>query len=157
MNCKSVKELLFTDHLDGRLVGQEKERLIEHLKKCAECRRLEQEIREKAVLPFSDPVKHEVPETVWRNIKERIIAGQDKRLSLLDLLREKLRVFSFPRPAFSFASTMIVLLVAFGLMSKSSVEKDQSRDYFAQQMSFYAQLDQEQDYQSDNPFEEYIF
>ena len=157
MNCKSLRELLLTDHLDGRLVGKEKEQLKEHLGKCPECRRLEREIREKAVLPFSNPAKHEVPETIWLNIKERIAAQQEQGLSLLLLLREKLRVFSLPRPAFSFASTMIVFLVIFGLMAKYRVEKNQFRDYFAQQMSFYSQLDQEQGDEMDNPAEEYIF
>jgi anti-sigma factor RsiW len=157
MDCKSVKVLLLTDYLDKRLIEKEKEHLKDHLKNCPECRRLEQEIRERAVLPLSNPVKHEVPETIWYNIKERIISSQAQRSSLLDLLREKLRVFYLPGPAFSFASTMIVFLLIIGLMTKYRVEKIQFQDYFSQQMSFYSQLNQEPGSEMDNPIEEYIF
>ena len=140
MNCKKVRELLLTDYLDKQTGLELRTEVEEHLKICPECRRLEDEIRRAIVLPFKDAKGPQAPHYLWLNIKERIAERESSKRSLLDWLREKLQVFSFPAPALTFASTMVILLAVFGLIAKQNMDKNQISDYFSQQISFYSVL-----------------
>ena len=140
MNCKKMRELLLTDYLDKQTEPELSTKVEEHLRICPECRRLEAEIRRAIVVPFKDAKGPQAPQYLWRNIKERIAQRESSRRSLLDRLREKLQVFSFPAPALTFASTMVILLAVFGLIAKQNIDKNQISDYFSQQISFYSVL-----------------
>ena len=140
MNCKQIRELLLTDYLDKQAGLKLRTEVEEHQKICPECRRLEEEIRRAIVLPFKDAKGPQVPHYLWLNIKERIAQRQNSKISLLDRLREKLQVFSLPAPALTFASTMVIKLAVFGIITKHNIDKNQISDYFSQQMSFYGML-----------------
>jgi len=140
MNCKKVRELLLTDYLDQQAGLELKTEVEGHLRTCLECRRLEEEIRMAIVLPLKDAKGPQVPEFLWLNIKERIAQRESSKRSLWDWLREKLQVFSLPKPALAFASTMVILLSVIGLIAKQNMDKNQISDYFSQQMSFYSVL-----------------
>jgi anti-sigma factor RsiW len=162
MECKRTKELLLSDYRDGRLDESSSSELKAHLDKCFDCRSFEAAIREAAVLPFKDLQRHEVPEAVWRNIKERIADRGDRPLSLLEVIKGRLKVLASPKPALVFASTMVIFLVMFGAIAKYRVERGRFQDYFAQQMDFYSMLDHGQENDIDiartgNSMEEYIF
>jgi len=140
MNCKRTKELLLTDYLDKQAGLELRTEVEGHLKICPECRRLEEEIRKAIVLPFKDAKGPQAPEFLWLNIKERIAQRESSKRSLLDWLRERLQVFSFPAPALTFASTTVILLAVFGLIAKQNMDKNQIGDYFSQQINFYSVL-----------------
>jgi len=140
MNCKKIRELLLTDYLDKQTELELRTEVEGHLKICLECRRLEEEIRRATVLPFKNAKGPQAPQYLWLNIKERIAERESRKRSLLDRLREKLQVFSLPAPALTFASTMVILLAVFGLITKHNIDKNQISDYFAQQISFYSVL-----------------
>lgn len=140
MNCKKIRELLLTDYLDKQTGLELKTEVEGHQKICPECRRLEEEIRRAIVLPFKDAKGPQVPQSLWLNIKERIAERESSKRSLLDRLREKLQVFSLPAPALTFASTTVILLAVFGLITKQNIDKNQISDYFSQQISFYSVL-----------------
>ncbi len=140
MDCKEIKKLLLTDYLDKQSDVKVRIQVQKHLGACVECRRLEEEIRLAAVLPFKNSAKPEAQESVWLNIKERIFERKSRQASLLDVIKEKLRVFSLPRPAFALASAMVIFLVIFGVITKYSADKNQIREYFAQQIDFYTML-----------------
>ena len=140
MNCKKIRELLLTDYLDQQTELKLRTEAEGHLNICPECRRLEEEIRRAIVLPFKDAKGPQVPQSVWLNIRERIAQRESSKGSLWDWLREKLRVFSLPAPALTFASTTVILLAIFGLLAKQNMDKNQISDYFSQQISFYSVL-----------------
>ena len=140
MNCKKIRELLLTDYLDKQVGLALRTEVEEHLKICLECRRLEEEIHRVTVLPFKNAEGPQAPEFLWLNIKERISERESGKRGLLDWLREKLRVFSLPTPALTFASSMVIMLAVFGLITKHNMDKNQISDYFSQQISFYSVL-----------------
>jgi predicted anti-sigma-YlaC factor YlaD len=162
MNCKKIRELLLTDYLDKNPDENTMAGVRAHLEKCPECRLFESEIRESSVAPFKNLPRHTCPESVWLNIKEKIAERQGQQVSLLELIREKLKALSQPRPVLVFSSTMIILFIMLGVITKYSMGKNQVREYFAQQADFYSVLNQgvENDNNGgrlDNPMEEYIF
>lgn len=140
MNCKKIRELLLTDHLDKESEERIRASVQKHLSKCAECRNFQEEIQLAAVEPFKSCSSPGVPEAVWLNIKERITERESRKISLLDAIKERLKVFSLPKPAFALASTMIILLIMAGVITKYSADKSSVRDYFAQQIGFYSVL-----------------
>jgi len=140
MNCERIRKLLLTDYLDKEAGAKVKLQVEEHLRACVECRRFEQEVRQDAVLPFKNAVKPQAPDAVWANIRERISRRQSRRVSLLDLIAEKLKVFTLPKPAIVFASAVAVFLIVSGAIWKYKEDKNQVRDYFAEQIDFYAML-----------------
>ena len=140
MNCKKIRELLLTDYLDKQTELELRTEVEEHLNICPECRRLEEEIRRAVVLPFKDAKGPQAPQYLWLNIKKRIAQRESSKRGLLDWLREKIRVFSLPAPALTFASTMVILLAVVGLVAKQNMDKNQISDYFSQQISFYSVL-----------------
>lgn len=140
MECKKIRDLLITDYLDGQAGAELKRQIQEHLKICPDCRKFEEEIRAAAVLPFKDATRPQVPQSIWSDIAEKIAERQSQKRSLLDLLREKLEVFTLPAPALAFACTTVILLAVFGLIAKHNMDKNQINDYFSQKISFYSAL-----------------
>ncbi|MDD2689936.1 MAG: zf-HC2 domain-containing protein [Candidatus Omnitrophica bacterium] len=164
MDCSKIKELLLTDYLDKQADVRLRIQVQKHLGACAECRRFEEEVRMAAVSPFKNAAKPEAPESVWINIKDNIARSESRKLSLLDVITGKLKVFSLPRPAFALASTTLVFLIIFAAITKHSADKNQIREYFAQQIDFYAMLSNGEDngYQNHTPapgvyIEKYLF
>lgn len=164
MDCKKVRELLLTDYLDKQADVKLRIQVQKHLGACAECRRFEEEIRMAVVSPFKNAAKPEAPESVWTNIKDGITRRESHGLSLLDAIMEKLKVFSLPRPAFALASATVILLIISGAITKHNADKNQVREYFAQQIGFYDILSNGEDngYQNNTPdpgayLEKYIF
>ncbi len=73
MNCDRLRELLF-DHLDGLLGADEAEGARAHLVSCADCRRLQEEVRRNfgAMDAWED---EGLPEGSWDRLRARLAAG----------------------------------------------------------------------------------
>jgi anti-sigma factor RsiW len=133
MKCKEIKEILFTDYLDGQLDSAAMEQVRKHLAGCPGCRELEEEIRLKAAAPFKDIQKEKVPDSVWYGIREELLERGKPRESFFR--------FTLPKPALAFATATIAVLIVFAAVIKYNLERSQMRDYFTEQMDFYSSLD----------------
>ena len=140
MNCKKIRELLLTDYLDKEADITLKYQVQKHLENCRVCRRFEEKAR-LAIAPFKSAPPSELPESVWYSIKGKIAQSHMPRESVFDFLREKLKIFYAPKPAFALASAMLIILAMATAVAKYTSDKNQVRDYFAQQIGFYAMLD----------------
>jgi len=78
MNCNHVRDLILTDYLDDRLSGTVLNEVKDHLSKCLACREFERVARQAALEPFEGLSMAPVPEEVWQNVRERVMA-QDRR------------------------------------------------------------------------------
>jgi len=141
MNCKKIRDLLLTDYLDAQADLKLKTQVQIHLQVCEACRRFEQEVRLSISGPFKKFAAPKPPQLIWLNIKEKIIERQARKVSLLDLIRERLKVFYLPIPAFSFVAAAVIFLVMLTVFAKYRTDKNHVRDYFAQQIDFYYALD----------------
>lgn len=97
--------------MDGEINREDQLHIREHLAQCPECRRLEEELRTHRAL-FENAKQREVPDRVWQNIRDGIIAerlNQEGSVSRGILERLKESILS-PRPVFAFTSVFAVIL-----------------------------------------------
>lgn len=140
MECEKIRELLLTDYLDKEADITVRTRVQKHLEACSACKRFEEEVRRTAVEPFRNAVKPQVPVSIWYAVREAIGQRQSRAPGMLDAIKERLKVFYAPGPALAFASTAAVALIVFGLITNYTMDRNRLKDYFAQQMAFYATL-----------------
>lgn len=119
MKCDKIQELLKTNYLDGRLNSRQKEDIKQHLEICPQCHKLEKELQSQRAL-FKNIGKQEVPERVWHNIRETILAENlNPELVVTNGIFQRLRELIFiPRPVFALASAfaaVIFILVFTGI------------------------------------------
>ncbi|MCX5703208.1 MAG: anti-sigma factor [Candidatus Omnitrophica bacterium] len=112
MQCKKIQELLKADYLDGEVSPQEGQFIKGHLTQCPECRRLEKELQVQRML-FQGTKRKQVPERVWQNIRDAIVAERLKQEEGLSRgILERLRDLIFtPRPVFVLASSLSVVIL----------------------------------------------
>ena len=112
MQCKKIQELLKTDYLDGEVNPQEEQFIKEHLKQCPGCSRLEKELQAQRML-FQGAARKQVPERVWHNIRDAIVAQRlNLRKSLSPGILERLKGLIFTRrPVFALATSFSVLIL----------------------------------------------
>lgn len=137
MNCKKIQELLLTDYLDKEADVKIRVAIQRHLGECSACKDFEERLRLSAVSPFKNSVTPKVPPEIWLNIKDQILERQSSKLSLVDVIRERLKIFSLPRPALAYASAIAISLIIIGVFVKYNADRSQIRDYFSQQVEFY--------------------
>ncbi len=113
MNCEKIKELILTDYIDNEMDGEEKIRLDIHFADCHVCKEFFEAVKNTVVKPFANANKIEPPEFIWHRLKEAIIVRQQKKLSFVDSLLEKLKsVFYIPKPALAMSTIMALALIA---------------------------------------------
>ncbi len=137
MRCPKIQDLLKADYLDGEATGREQQHIVEHLKMCPQCRRLEKELQGQRLL-FQKANQYKPPEHVWQNIREAIVTeaiNQESRVSrgMLQRLRESMFA---PRPVFALASaiTAIIFVVIFStaiIQKKQQLNLENSGEIFA--------------------------
>jgi len=132
MNCKEIKEILFTDYLDMQLDSQIMEQVRKHLDGCPGCRKLEEELRLQAVAPFKNAGNERVPDSVWFGIREQLLER--------DKPQERFSKFFLPRPALAFATVSIAIILVVAAVTRYNLEKGQMREYFTEQLDFYSSL-----------------
>lgn len=110
MQCKKVQELLKADYLDGEVSLEQKRDIMEHLARCPECHRLEEELKAQRML-FQE-TRQEVPERVWHNIRDAIVAeGLNQEANLREGFFARLKKYLFaPQPVFVLARTLTVII-----------------------------------------------
>lgn len=112
MNCKKIKELILTDYIDNQMSDEDKIRLDIHFAHCHGCKEFFETVKRTLVEPFANAKKIEPPEFIWHRVKEAIIAKQQKKLSFVAGILEKLKfVFSIPKPALALSSGMVLFLI----------------------------------------------
>jgi anti-sigma factor RsiW len=113
MQCRKIQELLKADYLDGELKPQAEREILEHLRRCPECQKLEKELRAQGKL-FQEAKQQQVPEYLWQNIRDAIYAqrlNQEEGVSRRIL--ERLRDLLFGRrPVLVLASALSMIILA---------------------------------------------
>ncbi|MFH1441518.1 MAG: anti-sigma factor [Candidatus Omnitrophota bacterium] len=111
MRCDKIQELLKTNYLDGRLNPRQKEDIKQHLEICPRCRKLEQELQAQRVL-FKNIGQQEVPERVWHNIRETILAENlnPEPFATVGIFQRLKELIFTPRPVFALASAFAVII-----------------------------------------------
>lgn len=113
MKCRKIQEILKSDYLDGELSSRDQEAIKAHLAQCAQCRKVEEGLQSQRSL-FQGAVRQPVPERVWQNIRESIVAERlaKERRSVLGMMGDY--IFA-PRPALVLASglTMLIFVMFF--------------------------------------------
>jgi anti-sigma factor RsiW len=126
MRCRKIQELLKTDYLDAEVSRKEEQDIKEHLLRCPQCRRLEEELQSQRAL-FQKAKQQKVPERVWHNIRDAIITqdlNQENRLS--EGMFERLRNYLFaPKPVFVLATTFAVAIF-FAFLAGVFIQKKQT-------------------------------
>ena len=79
MNCKKAQDLILTDYLDGEMGEKEKARIEEHLASCQKCRELSIAARRVGNELFIGADRANVPEYLWRRVRETILDDNRKR------------------------------------------------------------------------------
>jgi predicted anti-sigma-YlaC factor YlaD len=139
MTCEKIRELLLTDYVDGRVTEEINAYVQKHLQECEACRRFEEKIQLVSLRRFKD-TREAIPDSIWSSIKEKIGKREAEKLSLLEQIKERLKVFLTPRPAFALAATMVIFLVAFGAVTKYKMDRSRVAEYFSQQSDFLGVL-----------------
>ena len=128
MNCKKAQDLILTDYLDGEMRGKEKERIEEHLEGCRECREFSVAAGKVGNGLFLGAERAEVPEYLWRRVRETIFAEELKRRTFASVIFEKLKAILYiPRPILAIA-TVVVLLLAIGTVTTIKINNQATRD-----------------------------
>lgn len=112
MNCERIQDLILTDYLDDQMDKSQKKYLEEHLSSCPQCMEFARIAKKAAFEPFVNAEKLSPPGSVWSNIQGSILAEQQGRTNFLVNLLDRFGWGSpIPRPAFAFASVMIMVLL----------------------------------------------
>jgi anti-sigma factor RsiW len=138
MKCDKVKELLLTDYIDGELDPETLEEVTNHLKECASCRELEQELRGGVVEPLRESGIEQPSEAVWLNIKGRI--EEETENPLVEALRKARETLTFRRPALAIVSAVALLLIVSAPIAKYYYDRNAAETYLEEQISFFDAL-----------------
>ena len=132
--CKTFKDWILTDHIDGELRKAEHDRLEFHLRECPECREFSEEVQRTLVAPLRGMVREKAPEKIWLSLREQLESEkvvEDSGASFTDFLRGLL-VFPRMAPIWATVAMFIVVgsLVFHDLQSKGIQAREQS-EYLA--------------------------
>ena len=140
MKCKKIKELITSDYIDGELKGVLKEKVEEHLGKCASCRAYEEVLRKNVALPLRRAEELTPPEEVWSNIKERI--ESEERVNVFLEWGDRIRdALSLRRPVFAAAVAMTLILIAAVFTSVNLSGRNRLNNYLEDQVDYLLSID----------------
>lgn len=129
MNCKKVRDLIFTDYLDETISLKFKKDVDNHLFVCRECRSLLEKVKLSQDLVLKSLPQQDVPLEVWDNLQNKIIQKQIERKKRVFLGLSE-RVFI---PALVTVIIIFVLLVKFDPVN-NQVNSD---NYFGAVLGYY--------------------
>lgn len=138
MNCKSARDVILTDYIDGNLNARALGELKEHLKACPSCRGFIEEVEKSAAL-FKNPVRKDPSPEVWRSIRAEIIRKEHKT-GFIQEVSERIRyILPNLRPAIVALSAAVILLVAAAAVRFAAIgnyaETIQARDDIIEMVS----------------------
>jgi predicted anti-sigma-YlaC factor YlaD len=116
MNCKTIRDILLTDYIDGCCEPERLALVDGHLKICPECRQLLEMIQSRTVSPFVGAPVESVDPSVWQRIREKTEKRQVPDLAEIagDFLMGIRKCFLVPAPALAWS--LVVLLGVFSLL-----------------------------------------
>ena len=118
MNCKKAQELMLTDYLDGEMNEKRKAFLEGHLKSCQKCKEFSLIAKKVGTELFLGAERANVPEYLWRRVRETVLAEGKKRRAFTATLLGKLKAILYmPKPALAII-TVVILLIAIGTVTK---------------------------------------
>ena len=128
--CELYKELILTNYSDGELAPERKTEIEAHIKTCAACRALAEDIQKELSAPLGGIRREEVPDAVWTAVKERI-ESESAAETVGDWLRNIWDRFYFPQLAPVLAGLIVMLVVGVSLLEKQhgqqlAKDKDQA-------------------------------
>ena len=117
MNCKKAQDLILTDYLDGEMDENGIAAIEKHLKGCLQCKEFSIVARKAGNELFLGADRANVPEYLWRRVRETILAEERKRRTFASVILEKFKTILYmPKPALAIA-TVVVLLLAIGTVT----------------------------------------
>lgn len=124
MLCKKIQELLKADYLDQEASQQEGQSVKEHLAHCSMCSELEKKLQAQRVL-FQGAKRQPVPERVWSNIREAIVAERLKQEEgLISGILERLRnLILLRRPAVVLATSLFSIAIIFTVFANTAIQR----------------------------------
>ncbi|MFH1552072.1 MAG: zf-HC2 domain-containing protein [Candidatus Omnitrophota bacterium] len=140
MRCKKIQRLILADYTDREMTGPSRRKVTDHIRTCADCRELEERVKERIIAPLRQTGHVQPPEEVWLRIK-RAIEGPEResvRESIADFLNNLLRV---RKPVFA-AGYLLVLVIAGGIFATTYFsERNAVNVYLEEQLDFLDSLD----------------
>lgn len=116
MNCKTTRDILLTDYIDGCCEPERQELVEGHLKACSECRQFLELIETRTVAPFGGAPVESVDPSVWLRIREKIERRKVPDLAeIADNFWAGIRKW-FLVPAPALAWSLVVLLGVYSLL-----------------------------------------
>ena len=123
-NCKEIRDFILTDYIDGEIHGALKKTINDHLSECGDCLMFAREVEKNLIDPFKTSPKKEVPEALWRSIKEKIENSNAKGRRIKDFWGRLTGSFSFPK----LAAPVFMLLLAMGTIFFHIQRENQARE-----------------------------
>ncbi|MBN2452806.1 MAG: zf-HC2 domain-containing protein [Candidatus Omnitrophica bacterium] len=139
MDCKKVRDLLFTDYVDGELAAIVRSEVEAHISRCAACRELEKRVHSGAIEPFRASVREEPPAYIFERIRERVTAGRPVRQSIAELIAS---LCHNPGPIAAFAAAVAVIIAL--VVAVPVAGKNPLNEYLDEQMGYITNLDAEE-------------
>jgi len=142
MKCDKIRDLIYTDYIDGQLNEVKTRQVKEHLFICEQCRLFEESLRKGAIEPFKNLKEIRPPDYVWERIKENIREeAQQQKENVLVYLRNYLKpLFSIPKSVFA-AISVIIFLIALTSSVVFFNSRTQINNYFQEQQEFMNSLE----------------
>ena len=113
MECKHIREHLFTDYFDGEMKEANKLELEQHLTQCKECKEFACAVQKTVVAPTEQMKRFKAPERLWTNFK--ISIEEESRENVVSGFIAKVQDLIFShKPAFvfgTFACLVFMVLV----------------------------------------------
>jgi hypothetical protein len=127
MKCKKIQELLNTDYLDQEADQRQEQLVKEHLAQCPICSELEKKLQTARRL-FQEVKPTAVPERVWGNIRDAIIAERLKQNEFpISSFLERLRDLIFVRrPAVVLATSFFSVIILFAFFANVVIHRQVS-------------------------------
>ena len=140
MDCRSIKELIATDYLDGQLHESVSRQVRAHIDACPECRAYEDAVRRTSVEPFKNVPSVTPPDFIWARIKDAL---QTERR------QQRLGIVLHPRPVYAAIAIALCVITATTMAVRWNSQM-QMNSYLQEQAEFLSSLDNGVD-----TFEEY--
>jgi len=143
MRCERIQDLILSDYIDGQVDESNRRLVAEHIEGCSACREFEAAVRAKAVEPFKDARKAEVPVYLWEGIRRKI-AAEGRTTGVLTGVAMTLRrglegLLRIPKPAVAFAFVAVLIIAI--VIAQPYFEKGAIDNYINDQVDFMANLD----------------
>ena len=112
---------MLTDYLDDQMDEKGKARIEEHLESCRKCKEFSIAARKVGNELFLGADRANVPEYLWRRVRETILTEGEKRKTFASAIFEKFKAILYiPKPALAIV-TVVILLIAIGTVTKIKI------------------------------------